>query len=282
MKQLVEHRQRFAPYGFSCETWKPREMPRADQHDEIELNYLPEGSLAYLLGGRRIRIPRGRLTVFWAVFPHQIVEFEGDSRYFVVTVPLSWFLAWGLPDHFRTQIVQGDVIADSETGKHDWELFEQWSRDVNQEETSAAAALEIQARLLRLAVNATQALCPSSDERRVDQIESRDKAEQMACFIAHNYHERLTLPEIAAQVDLHPDYASTLFRRTFGTTILQLVTRHRIAHAQRLLITSDSKVVHIAYESGFESVSRFNRAFKQYAGVTPREYRNGAPTRAKT
>ena len=250
-------------------------MPRADQHDEIELNYLPESSLTYLIGGRRIRIPQGKLTVFWAVFPHQIVEFEGDAPYFVVTVPLSWFLAWGLPDRFRSQIVQGDVIADSETGQHDRHLFEQWSRDVDRAPLAAAVELEIQARLVRLAESTKSPLRCSNDDRRVAQIESRSKAEQMAHFIAHNYCERLTLPEIAEHVDLHPDYAATLFRKTFGTTILGLVTRHRIAHAQRLLISSDERVVNIAYESGFESVSRFNRAFKELAGVTPREYRNG-------
>jgi AraC-like DNA-binding protein len=45
-------------------------------------------------------------------------------------------------------------------------------------------------------------------------------------------------------------------------------------------VTTDERVVNIAHDSGFESLSRFNRAFKQLAGMTPRQYRKtlGRPT----
>ena len=32
-------RRDFAPYGFTCEIWEPRQMPRPDRHDEIEINF---------------------------------------------------------------------------------------------------------------------------------------------------------------------------------------------------------------------------------------------------
>jgi AraC-like DNA-binding protein len=38
-------------------------------------------------------------------------------------------------------------------------------------------------------------------------------------------------------------------------------------------VTTNERVVSIAHDSGFDSLSRFNRAFKQLAGMTPREYR---------
>ena len=38
-------------------------------------------------------------------------------------------------------------------------------------------------------------------------------------------------------------------------------------------MTTEDRVVNIAHDSGFDSLSRFNRAFKQIAGVTPRQYR---------
>jgi AraC-like DNA-binding protein len=39
------------------------------------------------------------------------------------------------------------------------------------------------------------------------------------------------------------------------------------------LITTNERIVNIAHDSGFDSLSRFNRAFKEIARVTPREYR---------
>jgi AraC-like DNA-binding protein len=64
-----------------------------------------------------------------------------------------------------------------------------------------------------------------------------------------------------------------LFRRTFGTTITTFITHHRITHAQRLLVTTDDAILDIALAAGFQSLSRFNEAFKQTCGCPPRDYR---------
>jgi AraC family transcriptional regulator, melibiose operon regulatory protein len=46
-----------------------------------------------------------------------------------------------------------------------------------------------------------------------------------------------------------------------------------LSHAQRLLVTTGEQIVNIALSSGFGSLSRFNEAFRQSFGCTPREYR---------
>lgn len=274
MKQFDISRPTFSPYGFSCETWVPHEMLRADQHDEIELNYLDVGSLTYLMGGQRVVVPARRLAAFWATVPHQIVAHEGGTPYYVATIPFSWFLQWGMPPSLHLRIVQWEMVIDgaSREPEHERFMFEQWSKDVGDKALAPAVALEIQARLLRLARHLDE---PTSSKalHLPNQLESQDKAEQMACHISRSYLERLTIPEIAAAVDLHPDYAATLFKKTFGTTIVTFITRHRVAHAQRLLLTTDEQIINISSESGFDSLSRFNRAFKQFTSVTPREYR---------
>lgn len=135
--------------------------------------------------------------------------------------------------------------------------------------------LELQARLLRLA-----RWFPGNDEDAVSAESSParphsnlEKAEAMACFVARNYTSRLRVEDIAACIGLNADYAATLFRKVFGTTLTEQITRHRIAHAQRQLVTTDAQIIQIAHDSGFDSLSRFNRAFKQLSGTTPREFR---------
>ena len=274
MKHFDNDRPRFASYGFSCETWAPQAMPRADQHDEVELNYLLEGTLTYLMGGRRVMVPAKRLVVFWAVVPHQIIEFESESPYYVATIPFAWFLKWGLPNQLHMRIMHWEMVMDLAPADSTREqlMFEQWMLDMGDETLASAAALEIQARLRRLAREIEAAPTQDAIEPPI-QYESQDKAEQMACYVSCNYEKRLTVPQIAAEVDLHPDYAATLFKKTFGTTIVNFITRHRIAHAQRLLLSTDDQIITIAGESGFDSVSRFNRAFKQITNLTPRDYR---------
>jgi AraC-like DNA-binding protein len=95
----------------------------------------------------------------------------------------------------------------------------------------------------------------------------------MVSFIAQNYTKPVTVESVSRSVGLHPHYAMNLFRKTLGTTLIHCVTHHRISHAQRLLITTDKKIVDVALTVGFNSVSRFNAAFKKASDCSPREYR---------
>ena len=45
-----------------------------------------------------------------------------------------------------------------------------------------------------------------------------------------------------------------------------------VAHARRLLATTDAKVLDIAMQAGFGSASQFYNVFHQVAGQTPRQY----------
>ena len=253
-------------------------MARCDRHNEIELNLLESGRLVYLMGGRRVAVPTGRLTVFWAGVPHQILEFEGLTDYFVLTIPLAWFLQWRLPDQFTQPILHGRMIVEPDKGRlaSDWARFESWSGDARMgtEERRHVSLLEIEARLRRLAL--TLAESPPRSRGKSPAVLGRQhlsRAEEMACFIAQNYTQPLTAETISQHVGLHPNYAMALFQRAFGTTLLKYVTQHRLSHAQRLLVTSEDLILSIALASGFGSLSRFNEAFRQAFGCTPRQYR---------
>lgn len=268
MKQFDPSRHEFSPYGFTCELWKPARMPRPDRHNEVELNLLASGSLTYLLGGRRTTITPGNLAIFWAAIPHQIVDFQGDTPYFVVTLPLSEFLRFGVDTKFVSQILQGELLIDSKSDIPDEMMFQRWERDLQGIKPSLekAARLEVHARLLRFADGGSigRAAPPNAMLSRADQV---------ACYIARNYEQPLTSQAIADANGLHPNYAMNLFRKTFGTTMTAFVTQHRISHAQRLLVTTDDAILDIALCSGFQSLSRFNEAFKAACGCSPREYR---------
>jgi len=96
----------------------------------------------------------------------------------------------------------------------------------------------------------------------------------MAQFIAEHYTQSLRIEHIAKAVKLNPGYAMTAFRRIFGVTMTQYINQHRISHAQRLLATTDAKILNIALDCGFGSLSRFNDVFKRICGQSPKHYRN--------
>lgn len=254
-------------------------MRRPDHHNEVELNFLESGTVTYLLGGRRTVVDAGRLSVFWAAIPHQIIDYGGETAYFVATIPLQCFLQWRLPDHFVQPLLQGRLIHEPTTDRaiSDTQLFAQWEEDLlrTNPEIEKAVLLELQARLVRLALNLPVRHKPTAKRDRLALVSDTglNKVEQMACFIAQHYTERLAVEEIGKFVKLHPNYAMNLFQKTFGTTLVSYLTQHRVSHAQRLLATTDSTIADVAFNSGFNSISRFNDAFRRACGCAPREYR---------
>lgn len=270
-----EDREPYTPYGTTCQLWKPSLMDRPDYHNEIELNFLERGSLTYLLRGRRVTVRAGRITAFWALVPHQIVDSDGDAPYYVATIPLASFLQWSLPHDFVNAILHGEVIEGPKSGQDgDRCRFRQWLVDAEEESDSMTDVmlLEVEARLHRLA-GSYAGSAPSPESSLTLGASKSSEVETMAVFVAAHYQQSLKIKDIADSVGLHPDYATSLFQRAFGMTLYDYLLDHRITHAQRQLATTDQKISTIAFDSGFNSISRFNAAFKETCQCTPSSYR---------
>ena len=277
MQTFPPTRPDFAPYGFTCVRWRPTPMMRPDRHNEIELNFLETGWVTYLMGGRKVRIDAGQLSAFWAALPHQVVDCGNEPEYFVATLPLSWFLQCKLPEPFVQALLSGQMAAenDPQRSEADAQLFGDWASDMGDPQGGLmeAVLLEMEARLLRMALAEGPVVQPKEAPRTEAGTSEFTKAEQMAQLIARRYTKPLTIEMIAAAVDLHPNYAMGLFRKAFGMTLIDYLTQHRVSHAERLLVTTDEKVLQVAIESGFGSLSRFSEAFQRASHCSPREYR---------
>lgn len=267
-------RNEFRPYGLTCERWVPRLMPHIDRHNEIELNYLPDGRITYLFHARRVTVPSRRLALFWGLVPHQIVSFEGDAPYYVCTIPFSIFLGWNLPALFVDRLLKGEALyeEDERVASYDEFMFSRWLDDEREGRGFELMLLEARARLSRLAHD-MRGGSVNLDELAFQKGEP-PLVEQMAIYVAKHYTDTLKVADIAKAVGLHPDYANSLFRKTFGCTLSAYVVEERIAHAQRRLLSTDMSVTAIAFECGFNSISRFNAAFLKLTGCTPRTYRD--------
>lgn len=271
----------FLPYGLRCDLWQAALMKRPDRHNEIEVNFLEQGALTYLLAGRKVTVSAGRFSLFWAAIPHQIIGFEGGRPYYVVTIPLAWFLGLKLPERLLLPLLHGGCASEPDGGRADSDsmLFGTWLEDFRSDraERKRVALYEIEARLLRLALalpeDAGGGARPKAARQAVVGEGGVSKVEQMAAFIAQHYVEALTVGRISASVGLHPNYAMNLFQATFGTTLLAYLTELRVSNAQRLLVTTGDTVMQVAMASGFNSISRFNVAFRDICGMSPRDYR---------
>ncbi len=254
-------------------------MRRPSRHNEIELNFLKKGSLTYLFGGQRITIRRGRIGLFWAAIPHQVIGSKGGADYYVVTLPLAWFLQCRLPPNLVDRLLHGQFLRDPNRTRFelDLRLFQSWEKDLPARgiEPRPATLLEMHARLRRIA-DELEDDSGTSGRRGMSMVLGEggiSKVEEMAAYIARSYQQKLSIEDIAEQVKLHPNYAMNLFKQAFNITLNEYIAQNRISHAQRLLVTTDHQIVEIALDSGYQTLSRFYDVFRKSCGCSPGQYR---------
>ncbi|MEQ8673842.1 MAG: helix-turn-helix domain-containing protein [Aggregatilineales bacterium] len=260
----------FSDLGFDCWYGEPSLMNTPHRHNEVEINFVEQGAMHYWLGEGSIELPRQTLVIFWATIPHQLIYTEPETRFYWVTIPLNWFLRWRLPPLLTDSVLNGAWLFDNSPDNRvlDATLFPRWRDDFASQESDhqAVMLMEIEARLARLALSVGAV---STQKNTM----SNSHAEAMSAWIAGHYQEAIGVDDIAQSVGLHPNYAMRIFRQAFGRSMGDVLTQHRLAHAQRLLVTTQESVLEIALAVGFGSLSRFYAVFKARCGQSPKAYR---------
>ena len=92
-------------------------------------------------------------------------------------------------------------------------------------------------------------------------------------YINLHLDEELELAQIAAVANFSPFHFHRIFKAFRGEPLGAFIARMRVETAAQLLIHSDLPIETIAYNVGFGVPASLNRAFKQFYGTTPGEYR---------
>lgn len=280
---LVDPDHRTPPGGeFNVgDIWRVRLMRSAHVHSHVEINLLLAGAMTYFFNGRTLTLRKGDLGLFWAAIPHRVIEVDEPTFFICIDLPVEMFLAMPGCDALKTPLLQGGVLVANRLRPFDEQLFRSWHADMEEGGEAAAALVrdELAIRLRRIVHDGWRDLASDEEERRALESDprsgehQRDRAHRMARYIAEHAIEPISVADIAASVELHPNYAMTLFRKTLGMTINEYVTRQRLMLAHGRLLASEQDVAEIAFEAGFGSLSRFYEAFKERYGCTPRDMR---------
>jgi AraC-like DNA-binding protein len=92
-------------------------------------------------------------------------------------------------------------------------------------------------------------------------------------YVHRHSAETVALREVASLIHLSESAFCKFFKRTTGKTFSDYLADIRIGHACHLLSESDDTISAIAFRSGFDSLTYFNRVFLRKKGVSPREFR---------
>lgn len=101
---------------------------------------------------------------------------------------------------------------------------------------------------------------------------SRQKIDSLLTYIRKNLYKKITVEELALQVNLSPDYLASQFKNITGFTIVQYINQCRIDHAKILLLNRELKIKEIALHVGFCDEFYFSKIFKKYEGISPKVF----------
>jgi AraC-like DNA-binding protein len=94
--------------------------------------------------------------------------------------------------------------------------------------------------------------------------------------VAKNYADpAFTVEKLAREAGVSASKIPGMLKERFDLNFKQYLNTIRIAEAKRLLRETDNQIVTIAYTVGYNNIPHFNRTFKQFEGISPKEYRKG-------
>lgn len=97
-------------------------------------------------------------------------------------------------------------------------------------------------------------------------------------YVFENFAADMQLDDVAALINMNKQAFCRYFKSRTQKTFVEFVNEVRIGHACKLITDGERQIGNLAYECGFNSLSNFNRFFKEAKGVTPRDYKKMVAT----
>ncbi|MEX0273820.1 MAG: AraC family transcriptional regulator [Flavobacteriaceae bacterium] len=92
--------------------------------------------------------------------------------------------------------------------------------------------------------------------------------------ITNHFQGKIHLKEVAQLAHMTPNAFCRFFKQHTHRTLFDFIIQLRLQHALQLLLTKEHlPISEIAETSGFQSISQFNRKFKEWKGKAPSQYR---------
>ncbi len=266
--------------GFLLEKRKYATFNQMHWHNEVELAILERGGGSSIVGHERNHMKTGELAIYWGIVPHGVTKvISGAPIAYSLHIPMAWFMDWGLPARLVDRILSRSILKERLQRQPctDLALMKHWHALLMDGDELAIEIVvhEVQARLRRVARDMHLPI-PDADESH----EVRDRETllvgQMIKEIGLHHREPITIAAIAKAVGISASHAMHLFPKGCGMTIHDYIQRCRVATAQHLLLTTDTKITAVGLESGFGCAATFFTVFRKVSGQTAGQYRRSS------
>ena len=100
-----------------------------------------------------------------------------------------------------------------------------------------------------------------------------ERLKQVLSYIHYHYQEPIRLKDLAEVLGMSEEHFCRFFKKTMKKSPVSYMNEYRMQQAKILLTDTDSKILDIALQVGFDNLSYFITVFKHHCGLTPSQYR---------
>jgi len=248
-------------------------------HPECEITYVNKGSGVLFIGDRVLNYRQNTLIIIGPNLPH---EWRSDSK------ENPDFHSQTFAVHFKKNFLGPEFYKMPEASAFNL-LLEKSVRgiQINDEKTKRTVKGELMHLMdakglekisLLLSIFSNIVSCDKvgflSSLIFVNSIEEgqNHRINTIYKYVMTHFKDQISLEEIAGEVHMTTTSFCRFFKQRTNKSFVQYVNDIRVGYACKLLLEENYNISQIAFESGFENLSNFNKQFKKIKNITPRQF----------
>lgn len=269
-------------FPFRLYVIEPTEWP-IHWHEEIEILYVLEGVLTVELNNVLYNLKERDILLIGSGDIHWIIPQPQKSRIVGVQFGLPIFDALlfdASSKRFITPLLCHSKKLETLPDRRVHRRIEHLIRAMIHENENREKGFQmvLKARLYDLVVAILRQIpmdeyCAQGKKKRLERLERLEKVFQ---HVERRYGQEISLEEAAQEANISVYYFARFFKEATGKTFGRYLMEYRVKKAKWYLANTEAKVTDIAFGTGFNNTTTFNRIFKEITGVTPTEYKKAS------
>ena len=260
-------------------------MAYAHIHDYIEILYALSGEYRILLNNKDYYFSAGDMVLINSNEIHNIISLtEGYNNYIVIkfepeilytttqsVFEMKYVMPFILNESTHQKVFKKDEIECSVIP----DIIKGISKEYS--EQKYGYELAIRADIFNLFLFILRRWNAQNIDLNINLEMNKDMVRRMQVvfdYVENNYQNDITSLDMADICSLSYSYFSRAFKKIMKKNFKEYLNYVRISKAEKLLSTSDLNITEIALAVGFSTSSYFISQFKQFKGITPKQFQN--------
>ncbi len=221
-------------------------------HNEIEIVYLKDGEAKLTIDGVDYKLSSNSIAV---VFPNQVHKYTDDLNEVngcMIYIPIEKLE--GMYKSIVNTLPTIPII-----NQIDDELIQ--IIDMAEQEVTYNTCNDIISNLL------PKLQCKIKSDTNLSTIQI------LLNYCFNNYKEPLNLDQLSKELSINKFYISHIFNCKLEVSFTDYLAILRVAEAKKQLTQTNKSITNIAYDVGFSTIRSFNRRFREYCNISPKEFR---------